>query len=160
VHPEPPPHDDQRSFTPRAVTAHPHTPPPWAAEQDICARLVCALRVCNLVGEERAAKLIYLAVLSQMLDDPVSVTVKGLSSSGKSFTVDTVRRFIPPEALIVMTAMSERALLYMEDTFAHRTLILFEATALRQERETTESNQTAYPCGRCCPKAASSTRSQ
>ena len=100
--------------------------------------------MCNLVGEERAAKLIYLAVLSQMLDDPVSVTVKGLSSSGKSFTVDTVRRFIPPEALIVMTAMSERALVYMEDSFAHRTLILFEATALRQERETTESNQTAY----------------
>lgn len=43
-----------------------------------------------------------------------------------------------------MTAMSERALIYMEDDFAHRTLVLFEAVALREEREKTESNLTAY----------------
>jgi hypothetical protein len=32
----------------------------------------------------------------------------------------------------------------MEDEFAHRTLVLFEAVALREEREKTESNLTAY----------------
>ena len=43
-----------------------------------------------------------------------------------------------------MTAMSERALIYMKEDFAHRTLVLFEAVALREEREKTESNLTAY----------------
>ena len=145
VRPDPPAlADDRPPATPRAITAHLHTPPPWAADHDICARLVGALRVCGLVGEEHSAQLIYLAVESQMLGDPVSVAVKGLSSSGKSFTVDTVLRFVPPEALIVMTAMSERALVYMDEEFAHRTLVLYEATALREEREKTDSNMTAY----------------
>jgi hypothetical protein len=145
VRPDPPALRDERLVsTPRAVLAHPHTPPALAADQDILARLVRALRVCGLVGEERSARLLYLAVASHILDDPVSVAVKGLSSAGKSFTVETVLRFLPPESLIVMTAMSERALIYMKDDFCHRTLVLYEATALREEREKTESNITAY----------------
>src|SRR5919198_6120447 len=43
-----------------------------------------------------------------------------------------------------MTAMSERALVYMKEDFAHRTLILYEAVALREQREKAESNLTAY----------------
>jgi hypothetical protein len=129
---------------PSAVTAHRHTPPPWAGDQDILGKLLRALRVCGLVGENRNAKLTYLAVASQILSDPVSLAMKGLSSSGKSFTVDTVLRFFPEDALIVMTAMSERALIYMKEEFAHRTLVLYEATALREEREKNDSNLTAY----------------
>jgi len=44
--------------------------------------------------------------------------------------------------------MSEKALVYMKEDFAHRTLVLYEAVALREEREKTESNQTAYIVGR------------
>jgi len=47
------------------------------------------------------------------------------------YTVGAVLRFFPDEAVITMTAMSERALIYMKDDFAHRTLVLFEAVALR-----------------------------
>ena len=43
-----------------------------------------------------------------------------------------------------MTAMSERALIYSREEFKHRTLVIFEAVALREQRETTESNLTAY----------------
>lgn len=129
---------------PSANGAHAHTPPAWAADQDILARLVCAMRVCGLVGETRNAKLTYLSVASQVLDDPVSVVVKGLSSAGKSFTVETVLRFVPAESVITLTAMSERALVYMDDDFSHKTIVVFEATALREEREKTDSNITAY----------------
>ena len=43
-----------------------------------------------------------------------------------------------------MTAMSERALIYLEDGLAHRTVVLYEAVALREGREKTDDNQTAY----------------
>ena len=130
---------------PPAVTSHLHTPPSWASDQDILARLVCdAGAWCGFTGEHRNAKLTYLAITSRVLDDPVSLAVKGLSSSGKSYTIGRVLRFFPDEAVITMTAMSERALIYMEDDFAHRTPVLFEAVALREEREKTESNLTAY----------------
>lgn len=130
---------------PSAVRSHPHTPPDWAADQDILARLVRDMgKWCGFTGEERNAKVTYLAITSRILGDPVSVAFKGQSSSGKSYTVAAVLKFFPEDAAIVMTAMSERALVYMKEPFAHRTLVLFEAVALREEREKTESNLTAY----------------
>jgi hypothetical protein len=142
---EPESADDDAPSTPSAETSQVHTPPAWVTDQDILARLVCDMGVwCGFTGEHRNARLTYLAVTSRILDDPVSIAVKGLSSSGKSYTVGQVLKFFPADAYIAMTAMSERALIYMEDDFAHRTLVLYEAVALREEREKTESNLTAY----------------
>jgi len=102
------------------------------------------LRLCGVVGEDRNAQLVYLALTSRLLDEPVSLALKGVSSSGKSHTVETTLKFFPAAAYIEMTAMSEKALVYMKDDFSHRTLVLFEAVALREQREKTESNLTAY----------------
>lgn len=136
---------DDSPSDPSAVASHLHTPPSWVSDQDILSRLLCDMGVwCGFTGEHRNAKLTYLALTSRILDDPVSVAVKGLSSSGKSYTVGVVLKFFPDDAYIAMTAMSERALIYMEDDFSHRTLVLYEAVALREEREKTESNLTAY----------------
>lgn len=62
----------------------------------------------------------------------------------KSYTTETALKFFPDDALIVMTAMSERALIYMKEEFSHRTLVIYEANALREQREKNESNLTAY----------------
>lgn len=130
---------------PSADAAHLHTPPSWASEQDILARMVETLRVCmGLVGEDRNAKLIYLAITSRLLDKQVSTVAKGLSSSGKSYTIQCVVVLFPEEAVYTMTAMSERALIYLDEPLSHRTIILYEATALREGREKADDNQTAY----------------
>lgn len=119
-------------------------PPAWAKGADILGRLVQDLRDrCGLTGEERNAKLIFLVIASRVLDHPASAAVKGLSGAGKSYTVECVLRAFPSSAVIVMTAMSEHALIYMRESFAHRTLVLYEATALREGREKNEGNQTA-----------------
>ena len=97
----------------------------------------------GLVGEDRNAQPVYLAVMSQLLDDPVSLAVKGLSSRGKSYTVESVLKLVPPDSVLVMTAMSERALIYMNEDLAHRTIVLYEAVALREEREKTGSRNVA-----------------
>jgi hypothetical protein len=65
----------------------------------------------------------------------------GVSSSGKSFTTETTVKFFPPEAVIEMTAMSERALVYSKEDYKHRTLVLYEAVALR---EGNDDNLTSY----------------
>jgi hypothetical protein len=130
---------------PSAQPAHLHTPPAWASEQDILARVVRTLRVCmGLVGENRAAKLVYLAITSRLLGEPVNIVVKGLASSGKSYTVECVVRLFPDEAVYTMTAMSERALVYLDESLEHRTIVLYEAVALREGREKADENQTAY----------------
>lgn len=128
-----------------AEPAHLHTPPALASDQDILRQMVRTLRVCKgLVGENRNAKVTYLALTSRLLDKQVSLAVKGLSSSGKSYTIECVLGLFPPEAVYTMTAMSERALIYLDEPLSHRTVVLYEATALREGREKAEDNQTAY----------------
>lgn len=51
---------------------------------------------------------------------------------------------MPPEAFYQMTSMSQRALIYLEEDMRHRTVVLFEAAALRESREKAEDNITAY----------------
>ena len=76
---------------------------------------------------------LYLALTSRFLSRPVSVAVKGPSSGGKSFTVESVLRFFPPEAVYCMTAVSDRALAYTEADLQHRFLVVYEAAGMLGE---------------------------
>jgi hypothetical protein len=87
----------------------------------------------GLVGERRAAKLIYLAVTSRLLDRPVSMVVKGPSSGGKSFVVETTLKFFPPAAFHSLTAMSDRALAYSNEPLQHRHLVIYEAAGMASD---------------------------
>jgi hypothetical protein len=87
----------------------------------------------GLVGERRAAKLVYLAVTSRLLDRPVSVVVKGPSSGGKSFVTESVLKLFPPSAFYALTAMSDRALAYSNEPLKHRHLVIYEAAGMSGE---------------------------
>lgn len=91
------------------------------------AALASTLESLGLVGETQTATLLYLALSSRLLEDPVSVVVKGTSSSGKSFLVETVLKLFPPSAYLFRTSLSQRALVYTQEDFRHRTIVLAEA---------------------------------
>jgi hypothetical protein len=136
-----------RPFTPyprdngATVQPLPVEPPPLAFEQDILARFKQDVRLRGVVGEETTAATVYLAISSRLLDQPVSLAVKGHTSSGKSFTVERTVEFFPPSAVLVFTAMSQRALVYSSEDYRHRTLVLYEVVALR---EGVEDDLTSY----------------
>ncbi len=104
-----------------------------AQEPDILASFAADLERAGMVGEQRAAKLIYLTVVSRLLDRPVSLAIKGPSSAGKSFVVESVLKFFPPEAFYALTAMSERALAYSTEPLKHRQLVIYEAAGMSSE---------------------------
>lgn len=112
-----------------------------SSDPQILARFASAASDGGLVGECSLAKILYLAITSRVLDKPVSLGVKGLSSSGKSFTVETVLKFFPASAVWAKTAISQKALLYTKESFVHRTIVLYEVDALR---EGADEDQTAY----------------
>ena len=97
---------------------------------DLLAAFEVAVRGVGLVGEGRAARLVYLAATSRLLARPVSLVVKGPSSAGKSFLVERVLLFFPAAAYYALSAMSERALAYSEQDIAHRMLVIYEAAGL------------------------------
>jgi len=100
---------------------------------DILGEFWKVCRKLGLVGEMKNAKLLYLALTSRVLDRPVSVVVKGTSSSGKSFQIEIVLAFFPATAYYALSSMSERALAYSEEPLAHRFLVLFEAAGMNSD---------------------------
>jgi len=106
-----------------------------ARQDDILGCFVASLRSDGVVGEEQAGKLLCLCATSRLLPRPVSAVVKGPSSAGKSFLVDAVLRHFPPAAYYVLTAMSERALVYTEEEFEHRIIVIHEAAGLGEFAE-------------------------
>jgi hypothetical protein len=118
----------------------PGQPPDLALEGDILRLFVADLHRAGVAGEERLAQLEYLALTSRMLpwstaERPVSILAKGTSSTGKSHTTQTVLRFFPPDAWIDLGSMSRRYLLYTEEEFAHRFLIVPEWATIKEDEE-------------------------
>jgi len=105
-------------------------PPELAREPRILDRMVSELERDGLVGEQRAAKLIYLVLTSNLLDRPICAVVKGPSSTGKSFVTERVLSLFPASAFYRLSGMSERALAYGEEPLEHRTLVIEEAAGL------------------------------
>jgi hypothetical protein len=104
-----------------------------ATSPAILDRLVAELRRDGLAGEDRIAKLIYLATTSRLLERIASAALKGPSAGGKSHIVGTVLRFLPDDAAYVLSAMSERALAYSDEPLSHRMLVIYEAAGLQGE---------------------------
>ncbi|MBI2863135.1 MAG: hypothetical protein HYX94_01045 [Chloroflexi bacterium] len=105
-------------------------PPDLARSPRILDRFARDLARSGVAGEARAAKLLYLAVTSRLLERPISVAVKGPSSGGKSFLVEKVLEFFPSSAYYALSAMSERALAYSQEPLSHRMLVIYEAVGL------------------------------
>jgi len=101
-----------------------------ARQPRILDTFAAELAAGGVAGETRLAKLVYLALTSRLLPQPVSLAIKGPSSGGKSHLVQRVVEFMPPSACYVLSAMSEKALAYSEEPLAHRFLVIYEAAGL------------------------------
>lgn len=107
-----------------------------AKEPNILAALLDVMRRRGMTGEDRAVQILYLALVSRRLSRPVSVVVKGASSSGKSFLVESVLSLFPASAYYALSAMSDRALAYSEEPLTNRFLVIYEAAGVASDMAT------------------------
>jgi hypothetical protein len=101
--------------------------------QDILGEFAKDVKKAGLTGEERNARLLYLAVTSRLTAAPVNVVMQGPSAAGKSYTAKTVLKFFPPYACIDITSLSERALIYFQEPLCHRMIFIAEAPGMDAE---------------------------
>jgi hypothetical protein len=80
----------------------------------------------GLAGEAVTSRLLYLALTSRIGTQPINVAVKGASSAGKSYTVGKMLRLFPESAYFEVTSMSSKVLVYMEESFQHRVVVVYE----------------------------------
>ena len=101
-----------------------------AEEPRILDRLAIDIAAGGLAGEERAVMLLYLIVTSRLLPRQVNAGVKGPSAAGKSYTVQRVLHYFPPNAFYEVTSMAEKALIYLGEPMTHRFLVMCEAAGI------------------------------
>jgi hypothetical protein len=103
------------------------------SSNNILEQVVEVLKGFGLVGHEREAKLIYLALTSRLSDAPVNIVIKGASSAGKNHIVREVLRLFPKSAYSDLSSMSDKALIYWDEPLSHMHLVLYEAAGLNSE---------------------------
>jgi len=104
-----------------------------ANDDDILGTFYKEIQKSGVVGEEKVAKLLYLIVNSRWFQRPISASIKGPSSCGKSYLVEQVLKFFPSKAYYPITAMSEKALAYSTEPIKHRYLVIYEAAGIQGE---------------------------
>ena len=93
---------------------------------DILSAVADHLHNQDVVGEDRALQLIYLALTTRQLEQPVSLVLRASSSAGKSYVLSMTARLFPQESMYEFTGMSSRSLLYGNENISHRFLIVYE----------------------------------
>src|SRR5262249_54403657 len=102
--------------------------------RDVLARFGRAIEADGLVEETDNAKLLYLALASRLFDWRVSVVLKGVSAGGKSVTVEKTLAFFPTAAYYARTGLSDHALIFEDEEFRHRHIVIYEAAGMDSER--------------------------
>jgi len=99
----------------------------------ILDRFIYDLARLGVVGEEQICKILFLCLVSRFLSRPNSCVLKGPSSGGKSFLVESILQFFSPSAFYTLTAMSEHSLAYSDEPLKNRFLVLYEAAGLNSD---------------------------
>ena len=104
--------------------------------------VLAILKRSGLVGEEGNALIHYLAFTSRLLKQPISITVKGDSSAGKSFTLGKAMALMPKSAYIDLTDATPQSFYYGKpDLFKHRIIVIFERNGAERTDYTMRSLQ-------------------
>jgi hypothetical protein len=133
---------DRRRSQSTASKSAAATPPPPTIEElaEVAKDIIAAPNVLKLfeasigerlAGEIYSAQLVYLCATSRLFAKPMNLAIKGLSAIGKSHLRDRVLDYIPPEDVVAFTTMTEKALIYLPDSLAHKILSMAEALGSR-----------------------------
>ena len=102
---------------------------------DLVGEIQRDLGKLGLIGEENNRLLLYLAMTSRKMGDPLAVHILSSSGSGKSYLQDGVLSLCPEEDLIKLTALTDQALFYKgEDSLRHKCLAVEEVAGAEGAR--------------------------
>ncbi|MFC1968145.1 winged helix-turn-helix transcriptional regulator [Chloroflexota bacterium] len=103
------------------------------ADPSLIDRLKETISSSGYAGDPRPALIVYVAITSRLLDRPLNIVFVAQSGSGKNVSIEHVLPLFPQDAYFIIRASSPLALVYSEEDFSHRTVILWEADSLPEE---------------------------
>jgi len=91
------------------------------------------LQTQGYAGDPTPALLAYMAMTSRLLDRPLNLAFVAPSASGKNRAIEAALELIPPECAHVEKAGSARALVYSDEDFQYRVIVVAEADSIPDE---------------------------
>ena len=89
----------------------------------------------GIIGEHTNRLLLYLAMTSRKMEDPLAVQILSSSGAGKSHLQDAVLSLCPDEDLIKLTSLTDRALFYKgEESLRHKAIAIAEVAGAEGAR--------------------------
>ena len=102
-------------------------------DPQLVQRILEHLEACGLVGEQDNKLVCYLACVSRLLPQPLSVLVQSSSAAGKTTLQDAVLRLMPAESQTRLSTLTAQSLYYMpEDRLRHKILAVAEEDGLAE----------------------------
>ena len=93
-----------------------------------------SLRRQRYAGSTDISQFVFLALQTRFFENPVSLAIKGTSSSGKSYALRRALDFVPNDGVEVLHGLSEMALTYSNLDLRHRYLVIQEAAGMSEGR--------------------------
>jgi hypothetical protein len=106
---------------------------PLLHEPNLMQRLREVVASLGYAGDPRPAIITFIAIISRLLDRPLNLAYISPSAAGKNAAVEVTLAMVAPEAFYVVRASSPRALIYNDEQFQHRVVILTEADSLPED---------------------------
>ena len=106
-----------------------------ARSMDLIGEVQRDLDKLGIIGERTNRLLLYLAMTSRKMDEPLAVQILSSSGAGKSHLQDAVLSLCPEEDLIKLTSLTDRALFYKgEDSLRHKAIAIAEVAGAEGAR--------------------------
>lgn len=99
-------------------------------EGDIFQTILDDYEKLGLVGEETNKLMAYLAATSRLMEKPLNILVLSSSGAGKSALQDKTLKLMPPESVIRISAITDKAL-YYQKSLKNKLLALEEAAGVK-----------------------------
>jgi hypothetical protein len=104
-----------------------------AQAPDLMDRVVQQVQARGVVNEHSLIVLTFIAAVSRVLEHPINVLIKGVSSGGKSFSVLHTLELVDPESVNKLTSSSALSLVYDTRPLSHTIMLLFEAAQMQAD---------------------------
>lgn len=106
---------------------------PLLDDPDLLDRIEEAIRSLGYAGDATPALITYLGLASRLSERPLNLALVGPSSAGKNRAVDSALALMPSSAYHLERAGSARALVYGEESYQHRIVVVAEADSIPEE---------------------------
>jgi hypothetical protein len=100
---------------------------------DLLEQIGKAMQKRGYAGDVRPPTLAYVAMTSRLLERPQNVGYVAQSAAGKNRAVDAALELMPEDAYYLEKAGSARALIYSQEDFQHRVVVVAEADSIPED---------------------------